>query len=417
MRPTIAEIDLSAIRHNFLQAKKHSGNAKLLSVVKADAYGHGVVEVVKTLAFVTDGFAVATVEEAVEVRYALRFLAAESLENSKKKGPEKVEPLKNIHRLQQLPIIVLSSFSCPTECQLFTDYKLTPVIHNLQQLLHLANAHQHHKSDHKNEPQPVWLKVDSGMGRWGIDCHALHHENNSDGNINNELSFLELLAQLCQNNILSVDAVMSHFACSDEVDNDFTNQQVKQFNNQLSIIKKALPEKKISISLQNSAAIMHWPSINSDWVRPGIMLYGSLAMPDEVKQNYDLLPAMTLKTKVLDIKFIAKGSSIGYGQRFITKRDSVIAYLPCGYADGYPRNIKDNTPVLIDGKRAPIVGRISMDAMAVDITDMADKVKLGDEVILWGKGLSVDDLQDYTYSIAYELLCRLGSRVPRIYIE
>lgn len=411
MRPTIAEIDLSAIVHNYLLAKQYSGNTNALAVVKADAYGHGVVEVVKTLALVADGFAVATVEEAIEVRQALlSFAKNNAMVNDV--GVDESGKQAIIKRLTFLPIIVLSSFSCQSECHDISHYNLTVVIYNQQQLSLLANAH---KAQRLVKPQAVWLKLDSGMGRWGIDFSTL---NDSEGS--NETSaeiILQQLASLCKNGMVSLQAIMTHFACADEKNNPFTLEQYDQFNKQFALIKAKLPNQNFSISLQNSAAIVHWPEIKSDWARPGIMLYGSLASDPDNHSKLGLLPAMTLKTKVLDIKSIKKGQCVGYAKHFVTQKDSVIAYLPCGYADGYPRNIQKNTPVLINGTRVPIVGRVSMDAMAVDITDIYHNVIIGDEAVLWGKGLPVDDLEVCTNSISYELLSCLGARVPRVYIN
>lgn len=353
-RPTLAQIDTEAIRNNLRIVKTLCPQSRVMAVVKADAYGHGAVCVAKALTD-ADAFAVTSVDEAVPLRQA---------------GISK-------------PICLLSSFADPSDVELLVEYSLTPVIHSYSQLALL---------DHVELPGPidVWIKIDSGMHRLGLPPDHLS----------------AVVASLQANPAIATIRLMSHLANADDTGDDYSAVQLRAFH-------QASAAYEFDRSLANSAGLVAWPATRMDWVRPGIMLYGASPLLDQSAANIGLRPAMTLQSAVISVKDLKRGDVIGYGGCWSCPEDMTVGVVACGYGDGYPRHAVSGTPVLINGKRAPLVGRISMDLLSVDLRQRED-VDVGASVVLWGGGLPVEEIAQWAGTNAYELLCAVTTRVPRI---
>lgn len=354
MRPARAVIDLSALLHNYCLAKSLSRGGAL-AVVKADAYGHGAVRCAQALAGQADGFAVACIEEALELRQA------------------------GI----QLPILLLEGFFHPDELQLCTEQDLWVVIHADWQLAELERVRL-------DKPLNCWLKLDSGMHRVGFFPHeyaAAWHRLRACGNV--------------------ADIVlMTHLARADEQGREGTVQQLQQFN-------QAAEGLAGLRSLSNSAATLAWPEMASDWTRPGLMLYGSNPLAG-CEAGRQLRPVMTLESSIIAVRELPAGEAVGYGARFVTSRPTRIGVVAMGYADGYPRHAVDGAPVLIDGKAGVLAGRVSMDMLTVELTDLPE-AGVGSKVELWGKHLPVARVAAHADTIAYTLLAGVR-RVKRHYL-
>ncbi|WP_285260710.1 alanine racemase [Halopseudomonas bauzanensis] len=354
MRPAHALIDLSALRHNYRLAKRLTG-CNALAVVKANAYGHGALECAAALNEEADGFAVSAIEEALVLREA---------------G----------HRQ---PIVLLEGWFEAAELELICRYDLWPVVHHHGQLADLRAANL-------ARPLQVWLKLDSGMHRTGFSAAEYP-------GIWRELQASSKVAGLTK---------ITHFARADEPDTGRTEEQLATF-------ARATAGLDGPASLSNSAGVLAWPSAYGDWVRPGIMLYGSSPFGFAQEQAAQLRPVMQLDSKVIAVHDIGVGEPIGYGSRFVTRRASRIGVVAMGYADGYPRHAPDGTPVLVDGQRTCISGRVSMDMLTVDLTDLPGS-GLGSHVRLWGDGLDAGEVASHAGTISYQLFCNLN-RVPRRY--
>lgn len=354
MRPARALIDLSALRHNYQLAKQLTGR-RALAVLKANAYGHGALECAAALAEEADGFAVSCIEEALALR-------------------------KAGHRQ---PIVLLEGWFEAAELELICRHQLWPVVHHHGQLADLQAADL-------SQPLHIWLKFDSGMHRTGFSAHE----------------YAGLWRQLSNSSKVASLTSITHLARADEPDSGRTEQQLATF-------RQATSTLNAPTSLGNSAAVLHWPAAHGDWVRPGIMLYGSSPFGFAQPQALALRPVMQLESKVIAVHHIAAGEPIGYGSRFMTQRASRIGVVAMGYADGYPRHVPDGTPVLIDGQRAGISGRVSMDMLTVDLTDLPAS-GLGSHVRLWGTGLDAGEIAAAADTISYQLFCNLN-RVPRQY--
>jgi alanine racemase len=355
MRPARAVIDLQALRHNYQLARELAGGARALAVIKADAYGHGAVRCAQTLEAHADGFAVACIEEALELRAA------------------------DI----RAPILLLEGFFEASELALIVEHGLWCVVHSLWQVEALERTPM-------AKPITVWLKVDSGMHRVGVDprdYRAAYQRLQATGKV--------------------VDVVrMTHFARADELDSQATAQQA-------AVFEDACAGLTGPTSLRNSPALLGWPTVPSDWVRPGIMLYG--ATPFEVPQAEAsrLQPVMSLESKVISVRELPAGEPIGYGAGFITDRPMRVGVVALGYADGYPRVAPTGTPVWVDGQRSRLLGRVSMDMLCIDLTEVPG-AGLGSPVELWGRHVLASDVAIRAGTIAYELFCNLR-RVPRLY--
>lgn len=354
MRPARALIDLQALRHNYQLARELSG-AKALAVIKADAYGHGAVRCAQALQAEADGFAVACIEEALALRAA------------------------GIHG----PVLLLEGFFEASELELIVQHDLWCVVHSLWQLEAIEKASL-------SKPITVWLKLDSGMHRVGLhpkDYQSAYQRLQATGKV----------ARI---------VLMSHFARADELDCSASNDQVVVF-------QAARQGLNAEISLRNSPAVLGWPQIPSDWVRPGIMLYGSTPFEVQQAQAQRLQPVMTLESKVISVRELPAGEPVGYGARFISQRPTRVGVVAMGYADGYPRLAPTGTPVMVAGKRSQLIGRVSMDMLCIDLTDVPE-AGLGSPVELWGKNVLASDVAIQAGTIPYQIFCNLR-RVPLVY--
>jgi alanine racemase len=356
MRPLVASIDLTAIAHNYAVAKRCAPGRQAFAVVKANAYGHGVREVVTTLHDMADGFAVASLEEAAEVR-ALHGTAR---------------------------ILLLEGCFEPDEYQFAAQLGLDVVLHSEQQAQQLL-------ATSLGRPLNLWLKLDSGMHRLGFSAAAVREWHGR----------LQGVAQVAELSLIS------HFACADERGSETTEMQLEQF---LDLLDLDFAQR----SLANSAAILTIPAAHMDWLRPGIMLYGATPFADLGVAELGLQPAMSLTAQLIACRDVAVGEAVGYGGTWRAERPSRIGTVSCGYADGYPRHAPAGTPVVIQGQRAALVGRVSMDMLTVDLSDLPDAA-VGDAVELWGAQLPVDEVAQAAGTIGYELLSKVTARVPRRY--
>mgnify|MGYP003384530139 FL=1 len=353
-RATRAIINLHALRDNYQLAKKQAPDSRAYAVVKANAYGHGVVGVANALSADADGFAVACVDEAIILRQAGILL----------------------------PILVLEGAMDKAECLTALELDLELALHHLQQVDWLK--------DLDSGVLKVWIKVDSGMHRLGFSSSEVP----------------ALVSQLRALSVIGEIQLMSHFACADEPSNPFNLQQIKTI--------QTLEPIKLNWSMSNSAAILTLPQAHGSLIRPGIMLYGASPIQHQQGADIGLQPVMTLQSEVIALHQLSPGETVGYGQGFLIERPSIIAVVAIGYGDGYPRAARTGTPVLIKGKQYPIAGRVSMDMITIDVT--GGDISIGDTVTLWGTGLSADIVAEQCNTIAYELFCQITNRVKRQYV-
>jgi alanine racemase len=369
-RPTVAFIDHDALRWNLRQVRAKVGaQVKILSMVKANAYGHGAAAISKTLAAAGgDAFGVATLEEGIELRQA---------------GARE-------------PILFLAGAYEDQLDQVFA-FSLTPVIHKLDGLRQLEAALLR-----RGAKLDVHLKIDTGMGRLGLVATE------SD----------DWLPEIKKLTALKIAGVFSHFSHAESVEGDYTKKQLELFNQILPKLRSAGIHPPL-VHFANSAATITLPAAYFDMVRPGIMLYGVYPSPPMADQ-ITLQPVLSWKTKILQLKKVSAGTSISYGQTFVTRRESLIATLPVGYADGYQRLLSNRGEVLVGARRAPVVGRVCMDLTLIDVTDIKN-VKQGDEVVLLGRQgageISADELAAWADTISYEILTSISARVPRIHLN
>lgn len=365
-RPTVCTVDLAALRWNFQQVRERIGpGVKVLAVVKANAYGHGALGVAKALADAgSESFGVATLEEGIELRAG---------------GIE-------------APILVLAGVYLEQLGEL-VECRLTPAICEAETLKQLER-----EARRRGLTLNFHLKVDTGMGRIGLRAEDVD-------------SWLSELGRL---QALRLEGLFSHFSRAESVEGSYTQEQLQAFQRVLQRLRSAGYDPPL-IHLANSAAVIALPSAHFTMVRPGLMLYGAYPSP-EMASQVTLRPVLTWKTRVLQLKKVPKGSSISYGQTFVTQRESLIATLPVGYADGYHRLLSNRGEVLIRRRRAPIVGRICMDLTMVDVTDVSG-VTQGDEVVLLGAQgeatIAADEMAGWAETISYEIFTSIGPRVPR----
>lgn len=376
-RGAIAEIDLSAIASNVRVIKKLSNNRLVIAVVKANAYGHGAVEISKRLVNEDVQYlAVAFTEEAKELRDA------------------------GIN----IPILVLFD----PDIEDIVKYNLIPVIHDKKTALFLSK-----EAEKNNRNINVHIKIDTGMGRLGLTNNAAKD-----------------MLEIANLKGINIDGLMSHFSEADLADATFARIQIERFN----AMRKELLNNGLNIRLfhiANSAAVMTLPESHFNAVRPGLMLYGyspierqeAIGNRQKAKDYispiaYHLLPVMTVKTKILALRRLPAGTPISYGRTFITKRDSLIGVMAVGYADGFSRRFSNNAEVLVRGRRVPVVGRVCMDLTMVDLTDIGD-VEEGDEVVIIGRqgneSISADELAARADTISYEILTSIGNMAKKIY--
>jgi len=355
-RKTYSIINLPALVSNYNHIANLAPKSETIAVIKANAYGHGAIEVAKYLSPHVPALAVAFIDEAIELRGA---------------GIT-------------LPILIMEG---PLA---YEDFSIA-LQQNYWLMLHTAE-----QVDWLNKITPsysgkLWLKVDTGMNRLGIKPNEVDN----------------ILTKLTPEQLQSL-VLCTHFSSSEELDNPKTLLQIQQFEriNQKACFKK---------SLANSAGILNWPQSHGDYNRLGLALYGATPIPAK-NLAVKLTPVMTLQSTIIGLRQLNIGESVGYGEIWQAKRPSVIATIAIGYADGYPRNAKNGTPVFIKGQIAPIAGRVSMDMLTIDVTDI-DNVNLGDIVELWGENLAIETVAEYLDTINYELLTRVSNRVTRVYID
>ena len=330
-----AIIDLAALSNNYRLIRSLSPKAKILAVLKANGYGHGLELIAKALPN-ADAFGVARIDEALALRAA---------------GIVK-------------PIVLLEGFFAQEDIAILAANNLQTIVHNEQQLTAIVNA----KLD---TPLKIWLKIDTGMHRLGINPEQL-------------LQFYQALSQ--SKNVQQSIVLMSHLGCADEKNNSATAQQISLFD---ELTADFLLEK----SLANSAGVLLWPQSHHQWIRPGLLLYG-----------------VSPQSSLIAIREIAAGEAVGYSGAWVSESKTTIGVVAIGYGDGYPRHAVNGTPILINGRRVPLIGRVSMDMISVDLGAQS-KDKVGDIATLWGKGLAVEEVANYATTIAYELLCNIIRRV------
>jgi alanine racemase len=349
-RPILAQINLAALRANLGIAAQRAAGAQVLAVVKANAYGHGLLRVLPALTD-ADGLALLELDSAVALReqhYARR-------------------------------ILLLEGFFASDELAEIAARRLAVVVHHIDHVHMLERATL-------SRPLEVFIKVNSGMNRLGFkpgDVQAVAER----------LSKAASVAAL---------RLMTHLARAD--DDDGVHDQLRVFDSAC----KGLPYPR---SVANSAGVMRYAEVGGEYVRPGIMLYGSSPFPYETAEALGLVPVMTLRSELIAIQDLKANASVGYGSGYTAARAHRIGVVACGYADGYPRHAPNGTPVLVCGKKVRTAGRVSMDMMTVDLTDVPEAT-IGSPVTLWGEGLSVDDVAAAASTVGYELLCAVPARVP-----
>lgn len=378
VKRTWAEISLNAIEHNYnVIRNKVADNTKVCCVIKADGYGHGAVELSQIYEKLgADFFAVSNIDEGIEIR---------------KSG-------------SKLPIVILG-YTPVSEAENLAEYDISQAVFSLEYAKELSE-----KCVEEDCICKMHIKVDSGMSRIGFMCQEFPRD---------EYSIEEICEACCLPN-LEVEGLFTHFCVSDEdaEGREFTNKQYENFIH----VRDSLKKRGVDISVvhcSNSGAIEDYPETCCDMVRAGIILYG-LAPSSKLADRLDLVPAMTLKTVVAFVKEVQKGATISYGRTFTADRKMKIATVPIGYADGFIRQNAKDGYMMVNGKKAKIVGRICMDQTMLDVTDIED-VKTGDEVVVFGTGENgeptADSLAENTGTINYETVCLVGKRVPRIYIK
>ncbi len=357
-RPLRAEIKLSALQHNLQRARQAAPNSKVIAVIKANAYGHGMTIVAHALND-ADAFAVASIEEAINLRES------------------------GIHQ----PIILLEGFFDEDDLLLLQAYSLEPVIHSPHQIELLEKTSLTYAFD-------VWLKIDTGMHRLGFP----------------PMEVKKAYASLKDCDAVETIHAMTHFSSADDQESLSTPYQISLFN-------KTIEEVGItsSLSLANSAGILGFPQSHADWIRPGIMLYGASPFVDDDIESQLLEPVMNLVSELISVREVLRGESVGYGGEWTCPETMLVGVVACGYGDGYPRHAPEGTPVLVNGQRVPLIGRVSMDMITVDLRGC--KASVGDRVQLWGDELPADEIAHHAETIAYELFCNVAPRVPRVEIK
>lgn len=349
-----AVIDRGALRHNLARVRDAAPGSRVLAVIKANGYGHGAVRAAQALAD-ADGFAVACIAEAQELRAA---------------GVSQ-------------PLVLLEG--------VFSDKDLRwASLNRCQCVVHCAEQVELLERTTVEWPVWVWLKIDTGMHRLGI--------------VPRQTQPLAARLQACP--AVAGVRLMSHLACADDRTSGATSDQLQRFD-------QCTAELSAEHSLANSAAVLAWPAAHRQWVRPGIMLYGSSPFPEDDGPQWDLRPAMTLQTRLISVQQRRRGERIGYGATYQCPEDMLVGVAAIGYGDGYPRHAPTGTPVLVNGQRVELLGRVSMDMICVDLRRQP-QARIGDPVVVWGEGLPVDEVARHAGTISYELLCRVSQRVAML---
>ncbi len=347
-----AIVDAAALRHNLARVRSTAPASRVMAVVKANGYGHSVVPVAKALAE-ADGFAVARLEEGLALRAA-------GLAN-------RILLLEGVFSADQLAIAAQQRFDL--------------MIHSFEQLQLLEGRDG-------SQAVSAWIKVDSGMNRLGFRVEQ----------------FADAYRRLTRIANVSADpTLVTHLANADEQEDAKTPEQLRAF----AAATAGVPGAR---SIANSAGILAWPDSRADWVRPGLLLYGVSPFPSGIGAELGLRPVMSLQTEVIAVKIVRPGETVGYGGTWRAERDTRMAVIAAGYGDGYPRSMPSGAPVLVNGRRAPLIGRVSMDMVTADVTDLP-AVATGDPVVLWGDDVPVEEVARHAGTIPYELVCGVSQRV------
>lgn len=347
-------IDADALRNNLGVVRRFAPHSRIVAAIKANAYGHGLLHAARALAD-ADAFGLARIAEALQLRAA------------------------GIGRR----LVLLEGVVNAEDLNVAATHQLDIVVHCLEQVSMLESFVGSHRFD-------VWLKLDSGMHRIGLAPEE----------------FADAHRRLSRTRAVHTITLMTHLAMAEALDSQVTPRQLGAFNAATS----ALAGER---SIANSAGLIGWPETRVDWVRPGIMLYGVSPMANASAAELGLRPAMTLTTRLIAVNRVRAGETVGYAGRWRAERDSIIGVAAIGYGDGYPRQLPNGSPVLVNGCEAKLAGRVSMDMIAIDVTDLRN-VQIGDDVVLWGSGLSLERVADAAGTIGYELACRVSDRVRRI---
>ena len=347
-----ARIDLDALRHNLQRVRAFAPQSRVMAVIKANAYGHGAVEVAGALGD-ADAFAVASIAEAVALRRA---------------GVS-------------VPVTVLGGPLSAADVSNAAAHRLDLVVHEPAQMDWLQGF-----------AGGIWLKLDTGMHRLGFPVSAV----------------AELQQWLASPDSPDLLGWMTHLACADEQDHPLTGEQLSAFSNAL----QGVPGTR---SIANSAGVCGWPKSHADWVRPGIMLYGASPLQSQTAATLGLRPVMTLMSRLLSVRQLPRGAAVGYGASWRCPEDMPVGIAAIGYADGYPRHLPSGTPVAVAGRPCALAGRVSMDMIAIDLRQHPD-ARVGDDVQLWGEQIPVDEIAHAAGTIAYELFCGIGPRVRFDYV-
>ena len=364
----VAVINASAIRHNLEQIKSAAAGCRIMAVIKANAYGHGLIQVARILSDV-DALAVARVEEGASLRAA---------------------------GIGQ-PILVLEGCADFAEAELAAE-------HNLDLVVHEPSHFEMLDALPTEQSVGAWLKLDTGMGRLGFDAESL---------------------DACLKRIKACAAVkpdvrvMTHLACADDPNDRTTLEQVRSFG-------AALGNFTGDVSIANSAGVLLWPQTltpsamfdykGENWVRPGMALYGASPVPGRSARDFGLEPAMSFESRLIAIRTLLKGARVGYGATWQADRETVVGVVAVGYGDGYPRHLETGTPVVVNGHRVRLVGRVSMDMITVDLTDVP-AADVGDRVVLWGSNPGVEEIAARAGTISYEVMCGLSQRTKHRIVE
>ncbi len=352
-----AVLNLDAVQHNLSKVRSCAPHAKIMAVIKANGYGHGLLRIAESLQKV-DAFAVARVDEGIQLRKA-------GFSNR---------------------IAVLEGFTCAEELEELMQHQLDPVVHSSTQLEIFEALRMR-----AGQAVSVWLKLDTGMNRLGFKAKE----------------FSAVFQRLSQCALVKKPInLMTHFSSADDFNDDKTLKQINLFN---ETVAGCAGER----SMANSAGILGWAQSLSDWVRPGVMLYGISPFPDSTGQQLGLRPVMELHSRLIAVKQIEAGDTIGYGGSWTCEKPTTMGVVAIGYGDGYPRHAKVGTPVLVNGRRVPLVGRVSMDMITVDL-ETQPHARPGDPVTLWGDGLPVEEIALWADTIPYTLVCGVTRRVQLV---
>jgi len=347
-RPIQARIDLNALENNLYVARRAT-SSRVMAVIKADAYGHGLLRAAEALA-AADGFALLDIGDAISLREA---------------GYRQT-------------ILLLEGFFDADDLELIAEYQLSCVIHSSWQIA-LLDAYP------GRDALDVWLKINSGMSRLGFAPEQV----------------AEAMEQLRRHAAVREVTLMTHFAHADES---------RGITEQLDVFNHVAADYHLPRSLANSAALLRYRATHGDWVRPGIMLYGASPFANTTAQELGLRPAMTLSSRIIAVQELRSGDEIGYGALFRADRSMRVGIVACGYADGYPRHAPNGTPMLVDGQRTQLLGRVSMDMLYADLSSVAG-AGVGSEVTLWGEGVPIEEVATAAGTISYELMCAVTARV------